>query len=438
MAPDSTTAAGNDDSGGTVHSRQSFTFFLILATMTSTVAFVDRAILNILAEPIKRDIGFSDTQLGLLTGFAFAVFYSLVGIPIARYVDRPHANRPLVISVCLAVWSGMTVVSGFVTSYTQLLIARMFIAIGESGGGPAILTLLDHYVTPDKRSRVFALYGLGVPIGTLLGLVLGGWLADLFGWRAAFIVVGAPGLLLAVAMWMFVQEPRKGMVHPISAQSEGPSIRQNIQVIVKSPAVMWLIAAASTGGMFVFGLPSWGAVYLIRNLELSPTHAGLILGLIMGIGGGLGTFLGGVLADKLSANDPGRALVVPCLGLLVGIPAGVIAMLTDDWRVFASFYWIAIMGGAAAFGPVMALVQRLVPINCRATTTIILITLINLIGGGLGPTLVGIASDLFTPRYGVEGLRWVLLLFNLMAFVPALLYLKAAAYAADAIERVVD
>lgn len=406
--------------------------------MTSTISFIDRSVLNILAEPIKRDLGFSDTQLGLLTGFAFAVFYCLMGIPIARYVDRPQANRPIIISICLVLWSGMTVISGFVTSYIQLVVARMFVAVGESGAGPAIMTLLDHYVAPEKRSRVFAIYGLGIPIGTLFGLMFGGWLVDLFSWRVAFMVVGAPGIFLGIAILMLVREPRKYMVQPVSDISDAPSFRQNIVVIVKSRAVMWLIAATSLGGLFVVGLPSWGAVYLMRNLELSATHAGLILGLIMGIGGCLGTFLGGVLADRLGAKDPGRALLVPCLGLLIGIPAAVIAMLASDWRVFAAFYWITVMGAAAWFGPVMAMIQRLVPSNYRATTIVILIMLANLIGGGLGPTLVGMASDASTSVYGVEGLRWVMLAFNLTAVIPALLYWKAGTYATDAIERVAD
>lgn len=413
--------------------KQSFNVLLLLATMTSTVSFIDRSVLNILAEPIRQDIHFSDTQLGLLTGFAFAAFYSLMGIPIARYVDRPTTSRPTVISVCLALWSSMTVVSGFVTTYAQLLIARMFVAVGESGAGPAIMTLLDNYVEPSKRSRVFAIYGLGVPIGTLLGLAMGGLLVDLFNWRIAFVVVGAPGLLLALLVWLFIREPRKDIPVPETDLVQMPSVLQNIDIMIKSPAVRWLVAATSLGGMFVVGLPSWGAVYLIRVLELSATQSGLILGLIMGIGGGLGTYFGGALADRLSVNDLGRALLVPAYGLLIGIPAAVVAFLTDSWIIFAAFYAITIFGGAAWFGPVMAVVQRLVPLSYRATTIVILIMLANLIGAGLGPTMIGVFSDLLTPSYGVDGLRWVLLGFNLVAFLPAIFYIKARSLAAQAI-----
>ncbi len=408
---------------------------IVLGTLTSLFNFLDRSVLNILAEPIKRELGLSDTQIGLLTGFAFALFYSAMGLPIARHVDRPATSRPTVVAACVALWSGMTMACGAVASYGQLLTARVLVAVGESGSGPAIVTLIDHYVPPSRRSRVFALYGLGIPLGTLIGLALGGWLVDSVGWRWTFLLVGAPGLLLAAAVRLLLHEPRRDRDRT-QAEALQPSVRDNLLTVGRSPALRWLMAATALTGLFSVGLPSWTGIYLIRELGLSATHAGLTLGLIMGTAGGLGTFLGGILADRISAGDPGRALLVPCGGLLLGIPTAVLAFSTGDWRVFAGCYWFTILGATAYLGPTFSLLQLLVARPHRATTTVINTMCFNLIGAGLGPLLIGLASDLLKPSFGGEGLRWALLISQASAFIPAFCYYRAAATAGRQIESV--
>lgn len=409
---------------------------MILGVMISTVSIVDRSVLNILAEPIKNDLGFSDTQLGLLTGFAFSLFYSAVGIPIARYVDRPRTDRPLLISICVAGWSAATALSGAVVSYGQLLVARGLVAVGESGAGPAVMTLIDHYVSPEKRSRAFAIYGLGIPFGTLIGLMLGGFLVDLVGWRWTFVIVGAPGLVLALCIYLFMSEPRRTDVVPNEKQADQPSLLENVRVIWKTPALMWLATATALMGFFVLGLPSWTGVYLIRVLDMTPTHAGLVLGLTLGVGGGLGTYFGGMLADRLSAYEPGRALLVPSVGLLLGIPTAIIAFSSSDWRVFAGVYWITVIGSAAYFGPLFSVMQLLVKKNYRATTMVIMMLLANLIGAGLGPFLVGLGSDLLNPRFGEGSLRVALIVGQLTAVIPAFCYYKVKVLAGEAINKI--
>ncbi len=416
--------------------QKQFRTLMILGVMISTVSIVDRSVLNILAEPIKNDLGFSDTQLGLLTGFAFSLFYSAVGIPIARYVDRPKTDRPLLIAICVAGWSAATALSGAVVSYVQLLIARGMVAVGESGTGPAVMTLIDHYVRPEKRSRAFALYGLGIPLGTLIGLMLGGFLVDLVGWRWSFVIVGAPGIVLALFIYLFMSEPRRTDDNPDEKQADQPSLVENVRVIWKTPALMWLAAATALMGFFVLGLPSWMGVYLIRILDMTPTHAGLLLGLTLGIGGGLGTYFGGVLADRLSASDPGRALLVPAVGLLLGVPSALIAFLSSDWRVFAGVYWIAVIGSAVYFGPLFSMIQLLVKKNYRATTMVVMMLAANLIGAGLGPFLIGLGSDILNSRYGENSLRIALIIGQLTAVLPAFCYYKARVLAGDAINRV--
>jgi MFS family permease len=203
-------------------------------------------------------------------------------------------------------------------------------------------------------------------------------------------------------------------------------VAENFLIMWRLPGLRWLTIAASLQGLFGLGLGSWNGVFLIRVLELSPTRAGLILGLMAGIAGGFGTYLGGAIADRLSLNQPGRALLVPAFGLLIGIPAALMALLSHDWRFFAGFYWVTTLGAAAYIGPLFSLLQLHVPTSYRATTTVIVFMLLNLIGGGLGAFLIGWASDLLRPHYGIESLRWVMIAAQLTAVVPACFYLRAS------------
>lgn len=397
-----------------------------LGLVTSVSNVVDRSVVNILAEPIKRDLGLSDTQLGLLTGFAFALLYSVMGLPIARYVDRPRTDRPTLVAACVALWSVMTMGGGVVVSFGQLLVARALVAIGESGSGPAIVTLINHYVTPTTRSRAFAVYGLGPPLGTLIGIMVGGWLVDVIGWRMTFVAVGAPGLVLAVLLRWLMPEPRRaGQAAPPVPAGAPPSLADNARVIARSPTLRWLVCAAAATGLLLLGLPAWTGIYLIRVLGLGPAWTGLVLGLSFGVAGALGTYVGGLLADRLSRRDPGRALMPTVWGLLIGIPAAFPAFLTGDWRVFAAFYWIIIFGASAYLGPMFSLLQLLVGERYRATTVVIAFASLQLVGAGVGPLLIGMASDLLRPSYGTDSLRLILLAGHAAAFVPALLYLRA-------------
>ncbi|MGK2911812.1 MAG: spinster family MFS transporter [Sphingobium sp.] len=409
-----------------------FRILLVLAVLVTMFNILDRQVLNILAEPIKKDLNLSDTELGLLTGFSFATFYSLAGLPIARYIDRPRSNRPAVIALCLGLWSAMTMVCGMATSFIQLAVGRMLVAVGESGGGPAVITLINHYVSSANRSRAFGIYSLGIPLGSLVGLMFGGWLADNVGWRAAFLIVGAPGILLALVVWLVLHEPRRVNVDAAAAAVGHPSLAENFLVIIRSPALLCLTAAVALGGLVVSGLPSWTGIYLIRILKLSPTEAGTILGLIMG-SGAVGTYFGGVLADRLARLNHGRALLVPFYGLLAGVPAAVIAFLTDDWHIFVAFYWIVVVGAVAYLGPFFSVVQLLVDERHRATTIVIIMMLFNLVGVGLGSLLIGLCSDLLNPHLGDDALRWVLIGGHLLGLVPAFFYLKAKSLACAAI-----
>ena len=399
-----------------------------LAVLTSVFNIVDRSLINILAESIKNDLVLSDTQLGLLTGSAFALFYAVVGLPIARYVDRPGSDRPLVVALCISVWSVMTMLSGAAGSFLQLVAARVFVATGESGSGPALFTLINQSVPPHMRARALGIYGIGPPIGTLIGLVLGGWLVDLVGWRTTFFIVGAPGLLLAFVIKVVLPEPRRTQAGTVAPPAPAPrlGLLQTVRVMIAVPEFVLLAAAFATSGVLLLGMPAFTGVYLIRVLGLKAAQAGLILGLSMGFGGIAGALCGGVLGDSFGRRRPGLSVLSPGIGLLISIPAALVAFGTDDWRVFAGVFWLQAFGLNFYLGPAVTRIQAVVPETCGAMSTFSAFMLMNLVGAGLGPLVIGLGSDLLRPEYGAAGLRWMLIASSVFAVVPATLYSAAS------------
>ncbi|PKP97279.1 MAG: MFS transporter, partial [Alphaproteobacteria bacterium HGW-Alphaproteobacteria-13] len=260
--------------------------------------FLDRQIVNILAEPIKGELGLSDTQLGLLAGPAFAVFYALLGIPIARYADKEGTNRVRLIALALAIWSLMTAVCGLAQNFVQLLLARIGVGIGEAGCTPAAHSLITDSVKPEKRSSAIAFYGMGVPIGSLLGLVIGGVVNDLYGWRIALMLVGLPGLLLALIVLFVLREPRHlKPADPVAAPAAAPlSTGEAMREIFASRAFVAILIAASVTAFLGYGKALWTISFFIRSHGLSTTEAGLAMAVVLGLAGAFGTWLGGKMA----------------------------------------------------------------------------------------------------------------------------------------------
>ena len=274
---------------------------LALLTLVYTFSFIDRQLLVILAEPVKADLGLSDTQLGLLTGLAFAALYVTLGLPIARLADK--GNRKNVVSASLAIWSAMTVISGMVTSFTQMLLARIGVGIGEAGGSPPSHSIISDYFPPEKRATALSIYSVGIYIGIFLGFTIGGVLAQNYGWRVAFYAVGIPGILLAAAIYYFVKEPVKGRYDPQGVSSTVPTLSDVIKTLLGKKTFIFI---ALGSGFIAFG--SYGAgnflpSFLQRVHGVEVSKAGYLLGVAFGIGGGIGTFLGGFLADRLRLSD---------------------------------------------------------------------------------------------------------------------------------------
>ena len=292
-------------------------FVLVMLTLVYTFNFIDRQILVILQEPIKAELSLSDAQLGLLTGFSFAVVYVCAGIPIAYLADR--SNRRNIVAVSLAVWSSMTALSGMVSSYSQLVLARLGVGIGEAGGSPPAHSMLSDYFPPEQRGTALSFYSTGIYIGILLGFAGGGWVAESFGWRQAFFVIGMPGVVFAVLLAALVREPRRGrweggFIAPKASFSD------TFSLLKERPAFWWIAFGCAFKSFVSYGNGNFFPSFLIRNHGMTIGDVGLYLGLISGLAGALGTFMGGFLGDRLGIVDKRWYVWVPLWGTLIALP----------------------------------------------------------------------------------------------------------------------
>jgi MFS family permease len=386
--------------------------------------FLDRQIVNILAEPISRELGLSDTQIGLMTGLAFALFYTVLGVPIARYADRPHSNRVTIISVSLAAWSAMTALCGMAQNFVQLLLARIGVGVGEAGCTPAAMSLITDAVPAEKRSSAIAFYGLGVPIGSLLGLVIGGVLADAYGWRFAFVAVGIPGVLLAILLPFLLRDPRfAGGLRPTRADSAPPlPFWSAVAEMARSRTFLLLMGGAAITAFLSYGKGVWAVILFQRSFGLSPGTTGLLLGLTLGFAGIVGTWLGGWVADRFGKADRRWIIHGPAIAMLVAAPLLYFAYAAPSWQWALALLILPTIFNSMYYGPTYGAVQGLVRPEARATASSLMLLAQNLIGLGLGPLLFGMLSDFFRPIAGADSVRWVLYGAAWLGLIPALLF----------------
>ncbi len=376
------------------------------------VNFLDRQVVSILAEDIKNDLLLEDWQLGLMSGLAFAVFYTFLGIPIARLAER--ASRPMIIGSAVAAWSGFTMLCGTAGNFVQLVAYRIGVGVGEAGCTPPAHSLIADYVPKEQRASALAFYSMGTPIGGLLGLVMGGLIADAYGWRTAFFIAGAPGILFALLAFFTLNEPRR----QIAAQAKriGAASASFLETLkaLSHKRTFWLIAFAAAIKAFIgYGHAPFTASFFLRNhteevarmasgigmtlgYDLkSVGFLGLALGLMSGTAGAVGSILGGWIADKFGAKDLRAYMVAPALASLITIPVYITAVTVESAQ--AALFILVINGllGTLWYGPVYSTGQGIVPTHMRATASAILLFIINLVGLGLGPLLVGMLSDAF-------------------------------------------
>lgn len=393
--------------------------------------FLDRQIINILAEPIKGDLGLSDTQLGLLAGPAFAVFYAVLGIPIARYADNAKTNRVWLISICLAVWSAMTAICGFAQNFLQLALARIGVGVGEAGCTPAAHSLIADSVPPEKRSSAIAFFGLGIPIGGLLGLIIGGVVNDQYGWRIALMLVGAPGILLAFLLPLLIRDPRRCADSAHFNTADSPvkaklSIKDAVREVFASKAYLYVFIAASFTAFLSYGKGLWTISFFIRSHGLSTTEAGLAMAVALGISGIIGTWLGGKMADVFGKRDKRHILTLPAIGMAIAAPILFAGYWAEDWRIAVALLILPTILNSAYYGPAYGCVQGLVRPEARAIAASLVVFGQNLIGLGMGPLLFGVLSDWLQPMAGDESVRWVLYGAAWLGLIPAFFFWRAS------------
>lgn len=408
-------------------------YALTLLLVIYTLNFLDRQVVNILAEPIKKDLGLHDWQLGMMTGMAFALFYTVLGLPIARLAER--ANRAWIISGAIAAWSGFTLLCGFAQNFPQLILARIGVGVGEAGCTPPSHSLITDYVLRDKRASAIAFYSIGTPLGSLLGMAMGGVVADAWGWRAAFLVAGAPGVLMALLAFFTLKEPRKAAIKGVP--HAGPGVREALTEIL-GKKTFWLMAIGAAIIAFAgYGSAAFIGSFYFRNHAAEAAEAargfglgtagflGLALGMIGGTAGILGSFMGGVIGDRLGRKGPQGQMTLPAVAAIIGAPFYIAGMTTSSMVAAMALLAIPTFLNSMWYGPVYGSVQGLVRPQTRATAAAVILFIINLIGLGFGPLAVGALSDFYADGLHMgegEGIRWALMTSASTMLVAAALF----------------
>ncbi|QGN53997.1 MFS transporter [Novosphingobium sp. Gsoil 351] len=408
---------------------------MTILTLALALNFVDRQVINILAEPIRYELDLADWQIGLMSGMAFALLYGIAGIPFARLADRGH--RPRIMAVAVLAWSGFTIACSFAMSFPQLLLGRVGVGVGEAGLTPAANSLIVDYFPAERRASALSIYYLGVPLGSLAGLALGGLVADAYGWRTAFLVAGLPGLLIAPLLWIGLHEPRTRFGQRTETE---PGLLAVLRTIWSVRTYRLVAVATACQAAVGYGFGPFLASFFVRNHgpEITQLAAragigvsgflGLALGLSIGLAGAIGVWLGGHLADRYGRRDVRAYVTIPALASLAALPCYAVIFSMSDGRLALVALAIPNILGAMWMGPIHSTHQSVMPAQIRGGATALFLLVLNIVGVGLGPLLVGALSDLLSWRLGYDpgaSLRASLILTSLMAPLAALLFWRA-------------
>lgn len=393
MPSDTTTGAGQ----GAALPRSYRQWALFLLVVVYSCNFIDRTIVSVLGEAIKTDLKLADWQLGVLGGLSFAVFYTAMGIPIARLAERK--SRVGIIAASVALWSLMTAACGLCHAYWQLLLCRIGVGVGEAGCSPASHSLISDYFGPERRATALSIYSLGIPIGTLFGAIAGGWIAQNLDWRFAFFLIGLPGVALALLVQLTLKEPARGQAEPGRVVAAAPPpFSAVLKTLFRQPAFIHLAVGSGLVSFVGYGVGQFVAPYLVRAFAFDYAQAGLTWGLIGGVSVGIGTLLGGPIADWAAKRDARWYAWVPAIGLIVAAPIYMVGYLQTNATVAVIILLIPGLFHYLYLGPTFGVVHSMVEPRMRASTTALLFLILNLIGLGLGPSAVGLASDLYARK----------------------------------------
>ena len=380
-----------------------YTLFMLVLVFTSS--HVDRQIMGILGQPIKESLLISDTQLGLLTGIMFAVFYATLGMPMAMWADRN--NRRNLISFSVFLWSLMTALCAAATNFMHLLLLLIGFGVGEAGSNPPSHSMIADLYPPEKRSTAMAIFGTGINWGILIGFLVGGWINEWYGWRTAFVVVGLPGILLALLVRYTVKEPPRGYSESLKQEVAAPGFWEVVGFIWRSSVLRHIVAAGALVSFAGYASVIWVPIYLVRIHGMGTGEVGSYLALLIGVGGAIGIYLGGRIADFLSARRGEQWLPwVVALSSLISLPMLYLTFMAPTPMTAIAAYVLPAMLGTLYVAPGFALIQNSTPLEMRSVAAAINLFITNIVGLGLGPFTVGFFSDFFSQSYGEDGLRW--------------------------------
>ena len=416
-------SAGQSAQGAPVSNRYS-SYVLGLLFVVYVFNFIDRQVLSILLPSIKEEMEVSDTYMGFLTGPAFVLFYTFAGIPIARFADR--TSRRSVIALGLVVWTAMTAASGLVRSFWQLAAARVGVGIGEAAGSPPAHSLLADYFPPERRATALSIYGAGVYLGVAAAYLGGGYIGHHFGWRTVYLVIGLAGFPLAALVRFTIRELPRGYSDAGAAgREEAVSLGQALRALASNRSFILVMLATSVMSLSGYGVLTWGATFLMRVHDMGMVEVGVWLGLAIGITGGLGAYLGGRWADAMGRRDRRWYVWLPALELALAVPfvAGFVLLESRIGALlcFVPFHLLASM----YLGPMLSTIQNLVVPRMRATASAVNLFVVNLVGLGVGPLLMGFLNDRLAADYGQEAIRWSMLFVGIVGGGSSFLFYAA-------------
>jgi predicted MFS family arabinose efflux permease len=403
---------------------QSRAYVLFILVVVYTFNFIDRQIVGILAIPIKADLGLTDSQLGLMGGLAFALFYTGLGIPVAMLADR--FSRTWIMTVALTVWSAMTAASGLATNFWQLFAARLGVGVGEAGGVAPAYSLISDYFPPDQRARALSVFSFGIPIGSAIGIVFGGIIASLINWRYAFFIVGLAGVVIAPIFRMTIKEPPRGQFDRERRDRKTPGLRAVLRTLARKPSFWLLSLGASCSSMMGYGVFFWLPSFFVRSYNLTLLNASLFYGAVLLVGGLAGIWAGGWLGDRFGHTRRAQYARIPAFAFLATVPFYVLAILSPTLTVSFLVLLVPTALGLVWLGPVISAIQHLVRPDMRATASAIFLFINNLIGIGLGTYAIGALSDTLAMRFGDESLRYSILAGTGFYILAALFFFQAA------------
>lgn len=399
-------------------------YVLFILVVVYTFNFIDRQIVGILAVPIKADLGLSDTQLGLMGGLAFALFYTGLGIPVAMLADR--YSRTWIMTAALTVWSAMTAASGLATNFWQLFAARLGVGVGEAGGVAPAYSLISDFFPPDQRARALSVYSFGIPIGSAIGIVFGGIIASLINWRYAFFIVGLAGIVIAPIFRMTIKEPPRGQFDRERGDRKAPGLKAILRTLARKPSFWLLSLGASCSSMMGYGVFFWLPSFFVRSYDLTLLNASLFYGAVLLIGGLTGIWAGGWMGDRFGHTRHAQYARIPAFAFLATVPFYVLAILSPTLTLSFVVLLVPTALGLAWLGPVISAIQHLVRPDMRATASAIFLFINNLIGIGLGTYAIGALSDTLAMRFGDDSLRYSILAGTGFYILAALFFFLAA------------